>query len=258
MFDFPLTIKAETEIPEQFRGLYEPAEGGFALIEPLRKKVDNSKLISALQSERQAKATLESELTQYRAFGAVDEVKTLVAQGKLYKPGKSGDEIEAVKQQLVQQHEAEKAALQQAIEQKDKQLRSVLVESTAVSAISAAKGLPQLLLPAIQSQVVVKEENGKPVTRVLNAQGAERLKADGSFFGVEDLVNELKADPIYARCFDGAGQSGSGAPPASGAGAGVQTYTLQEWTAKLSEASDADRTKLVKDKVAGRIDVRTE
>ena len=102
-----------------------------------------------------------------------------------------------------------------------------LVEAEATTAVLAARGVPQLLLPAILPMLGVVEEDGQPRVRVIGQDGRPREDAEGRPLAVAALVDELARSEIYGRAFDGRGKTGSGTP-ATGQGADVATISLSD------------------------------
>ena len=97
------------------------------------------------------------------------------------------------------------------------QLYGLLVENSAVAAVAELKGVPELLLPFIKTQVKVAEENGEFKVQVLDGQGEVRYGATGSPMTIKELVQEMKAQEKYGRLFESEAPAGPGGkPPGSG------------------------------------------
>ena len=99
-----------------------------------------------------------------------------------------------------------------------KSLENYMIGQQAAEAISAAKGVPALLMPHIQSQCkVVRLDNGNYEVRIVDASGDFRGDTSGGFLTVKQLVEQMKTDPIYSRAFDSEapGSSSGGTPPGS-------------------------------------------
>jgi hypothetical protein len=111
-----------------------------------------------------------------------------------------------------------------------------LVDAEATAALASAKGSTKVLLPHIKSHVKVVEEDGEFVVHVVDAKGNQRIgDAKGSPMTIAQLVEEMKADPDFARNFEGSGSSGGGAPRSNaGGGGGVKTIAAGDNAAFLA------------------------
>ena len=109
-------------------------------------------------------------------------------------------------------------------------LEQHLIDSEATRSITDAKGSSRLLLPHVKSMVRVEEDGGRYVTRVVDPlTGSPRVKADGSYMSIAELVAEMKADvTVFGRAFEPSGSSGSGSQQSSGAG-GQKTMPLPQF-----------------------------
>lgn len=96
------------------------------------------------------------------------------------------------------------------------QLRTALVTSRIVEAIVKEGGNSALLMPHVERQVdMIKGDDGKWISQVLNAKGEPRLgdAATNKNMTIDELIVEMKSDKVYAACFTGAGSTGSGKGP---------------------------------------------
>lgn len=91
------------------------------------------------------------------------------------------------------------------------------MEAEARAAIQAARGVPELLLPVVSARLRVGEDGAVGVS-----DGEDGAKT------VAQLVESLRADPIYGRAFDASGKSGSGAPVAGRGDAGPVTISASD------------------------------
>ena len=200
-------------------------------------KIVDGKVVAETEEEKLALgATLEADVTGLKSKNAEligklkelkklegvdpDEYRTLKEQAAATEADrlKKSGEFDTLKQQLVTTHQKELEArtlretgLKSALEQH-------LIDAEATRSIADAKGVPLLLLPHVKSRVRVEEEGGKYVTKVIDlATGSPRVKSDGTFFGITDLVAEMKADvATFGRAFGPSGTSGSGSTGGSG------------------------------------------
>jgi hypothetical protein len=90
-----------------------------------------------------------------------------------------------------------------------------LISRSAVSALAALKARShELLLPHVERQCkVVKGDDGKYSVRVLDTQGDFRTNSAGGWMGVEELVAEMKANPVFAPAFESDQKGGTGSTP---------------------------------------------
>ena len=102
-----------------------------------------------------------------------------------------------------------------------------LLEAEARAAIQAAHGVPELLLPVVVSRLSVAEDGTIAAT-------AE----DGTTLSVAELVELMRADPVYGRAFDASGKSGSGAPVAGRGDAGPVTVSASDPRAVARHIAD--------------------
>ncbi len=106
-------------------------------------------------------------------------------------------------------------------------LEARLLEAEARAAIQAAHGVPELLLPVVVSRLSVGEDGSITAT-------AE----DGTSLSVAELVEILRADPVYGRAFDASGKGGSGAPVAGRGDAGPVTVSASDPRAVARHIAD--------------------
>lgn len=128
-----------------------------------------------------------------------------------------------------------------ALEEKDGVVRKMhtklerhLIEKEAISAIAAAKGVPELLLPHILKQVKVVEDGDDYTVQVVDSSGDPRGNAKGGLMTIADLVAELKTNTTYARAFDGDERSGSGS-------SGTRTSTSQQRRQSAADMSPSEK-----------------
>ena len=224
-----LEITALDAVPEAVRSLYVPAGDKFRL--DVSGIEDTTGLKSALDKERKTARELEKQSTQWKALGKTpDEIQALVAaqaQADTDKLAKAG-EWDKLRAQMNEKHELDLAERDGKVAAKDKALTKYLVDSAAVTAIAAAKGVPELLLPHVRNAVKVIEENGDYTVRVVDAVGNPRVNGKGEFLSIADLVAEMKASEIFGRAFESSGATGGGASGNTG-NAGAKTVTRSEF-----------------------------
>ncbi|WP_420562615.1 hypothetical protein [Thalassobaculum sp.] len=106
-------------------------------------------------------------------------------------------------------------------------LEARLLEAEARAAIQAAHGVPELLLPVVVSRLSVSEDGAIAATT-----------EDGTTLSVAELVELLRADPVYGRAFDASGKGGSGAPVAGRGDAGPVTVSASDPRAVARHIAD--------------------
>lgn len=235
-----LTVDTLDGVDEPLRALYEPDGDKFKLkVDGLE---DTSGLKTALQSERQARATYERQAKQWGALGKTPEEinELLVAQAKAEedKLNKAG-EWDKLRAQMNDKHAAELQAERDRNAAKDKALARFMIDGEAAKAIAAAKGVPELLLPHVQRFARMVESDGDYSVQIVDAKGDPRVNAKGEPLTISDLIAEMRASDVFGRAFDGTDKSGSGKPPGVHGGGGTsRTYTLTAFNA-LSAAERA-------------------
>jgi hypothetical protein len=211
-------------VPAQFRPLYasEAKDGKFVPLESHKGVVEAiTGLNTALKAERNSKKKVV-DLAPLAEFGdsveaihttfttKLKEMSEQVAQG-----GKVN--VEKIKAEIAQQYAGEVSKHKTRGEALEKQLYKLLVENTAQSAVMAHKGMAELLLPFITSQVKVKEENGEFSVFVVDQTGDRRYSpVTGQPMTITDLVAEMKGQPKYGPLFESSAPEGGGMTPGSG------------------------------------------
>jgi len=213
-------------------------------------KIVDGKVVPETEEEKAALgATLEADVSGLKTKNAEllgklkelkklegvdpDEYQTLKQQAAALEAErlKKSGEFDTLKTQLLTAHQKEIEARNQRETLLKSTLEQHLIDAEATRSIADAKGVPLLLLPHVKSRVRVEEDNGKYVTKVLDTAGNYRVKSDGSLFGINDLVAEMKADvQTFGRAFEPSGASGSGATGSSGGGSG-KTMPTDQFTA---------------------------
>lgn len=231
-FEFGKTPKVDSidKVPEQFRPLYQQADDGFVLGEGyqgIAQAVDG--LNRSLKAARRDADDLKKNRPDVSGFAQIGQLlgiegddalnpETLrSAVEKTIQESKDGrvnwdkmkQSLETGFNQKLQQKDAE-------IQTMSKSLQKYLVQTAAVQAIAANKGVPDLLLPHIQGRTKVVKDGEDYVVRVVDEAGDPRGNASGGFMTVEDLVKELKAHPTFGRAFESEAPSGNGTKPGPG------------------------------------------
>lgn len=197
----PATADRLEDLPEAVREHYVATEDGRWRLDAEGVE-DVAGLKSALEKERAARKALKAELAGREATGDGDAAGDAAGE----------PEQEAVTDAAVEPPSPEELAA-------DPRLAALevrLIDAEARAALQAARGVPELLLPVLRDRLAVADDGaGGLAVRVLDDAGAvRRHEGSGDFVTVADLVEALRADPVYGRAFDGSGKGGSGAPTA--------------------------------------------
>jgi hypothetical protein len=250
METLPFATDDLEQVAEPFRTLYAEGEDG-----KYRLKVEGApdpKALDELQEnlakERNQTEAFKRQLKKFKDIDP-DRYQQLLKQQQEAERRKAEEEgnFKAVEQQLRELHEQERRGDQERITHLSKAVEGLLVDAQATAAIAKYDGEPELLLPHVKRYVRVVEENGQFVPRVVDGAGNPRIgDSKGTPMSIAQLVEEMKASPVFGRAFKGGGQSGGGMPPngqpgakpgapsASGGSAGTppvgftRTYSAEE------------------------------
>lgn len=214
----PATVDTLDDLPEPVRAYYLETEDGRWRLDAEGVE-DVSGLKSALEKERAERKALKAALADRQAAD-----------------GDGSDPISAEESDGAPADPAPEP-VQPSPPEPDRTaaLAARLIESEARSAIQAAHGVPELLLPTVMGRLSV-DADGLVVA----------VGDDGWTMDVARIVEALRADPVYGRAFDASGKGGSGAPVAGRGDAGPVT---------LSAADPRAVARHIADIAAGRIRV---
>lgn len=211
-----LTVDSVEGLDDATKALYQQKDGKFVLdVDGIE---DTSALKGALQKERKAAETAAKQVKRYEALGKTpEEIEELLAAHAKAEEKKATDagEWDKLRAQMNEKHQVELRQKDETLAQMRQRLQGELIDSRAVAAIAAAKGIPDLLLPHVQRHVKV-DDNYNVV--VVDAKGDPRVNGKGEPLSISDLVSEMKQSDIFGRAFEGSGQSGSGMQPTNGGG----------------------------------------
>ena len=84
------------------------------------------------------------------------------------------------------------------------------VQAQLTQAIVAAKGVPELLGPVLKGRIEAAFDDEKGVVITVLGKDGKKMYRNGEPATIQDLINEVKADDVYGRAFEGSGASGSG------------------------------------------------
>jgi hypothetical protein len=243
----PFSVDSIETIPETQRNLYKEMNGKFTL--DIEGYEDPVNLKSALEKERTTARELDKQTKQWKSLGKTpDEISALIAaqaQAESDKLAKAG-EWDKLRAQMNEKHAQDIAVVTDKVAAKDKALAKYLVDSAAVSAIAAAKGAHELLLPHVRNAVKVIEENGDYTVRVVDAAGNPRVDGKGAYLSITDLVSEMRQSPVYGRAFESSGATGGGASQSASGANGKRSITRAQFDAmdaagQIAAATDASK-----------------
>lgn len=204
-------------VPEPFRAMYQPTEGGYAMPAEVFEHLDTTGLRSGLDKERKRASEAEKSIKSWKALGAETpediQAKLQALQDDLAKKGGHEGQLEKLKAELQSNHSKELQAREEQLTGMRRTLESYLVDSEAQRALAEAKGSAALLLPIIKNTAKVVEVDGKYVVRILDAEGDPRYNSKGDLMTVNDLVQEFKLHKEYGKAFEPSGTSGGGTRP---------------------------------------------
>lgn len=238
-FDLNAPQDSIDKVPEQFRPIFaQNSEGKFAL-DP--KFTGVATAISGFNTSNKTLRTQISELSKKTAvdlsplsdFGADPatiraafdaRVAELTAKG-----GDAAKAVEKVRSEMTAAHQAALAASNERTSRYQSQLHSHMVRSEALGAIAEAKGLPELLMPFIQTQVKVVEADGKFNVVILDDKGEPRYSGlTGQPMTMKELITSMKADPKFGRLFESEQQGGGGGAQNGGRGGARQIQNTNQ------------------------------
>jgi hypothetical protein len=142
--------------------------------------------------------------------------------------------------------EARKAA--EAADQYQKRTHRLLIEREISNVVREVRGNYRLLLPHIEGNLRVFEENGEDEVRVVGDDGSPRWGLHGPMT-TREFVEDLRRDPDTSRLFAPPEKAAEGAPKP------MKTYSRREWQAALASADPEKRAALMRDAASGRIAV---
>lgn len=224
-----LIIDKLEDVEEALRSLYEKKDDKFHLI--VEGIEDNTSIKADLRKANKEAAERRKQLEAWARLGKTpEEIEELVAAAAQAEEEKlkGAGEWDKLKGQMNDAHKKALDAKDAAIAAKDaevmamrKSLERHLITAQATAEIAAAKGKPKLLLPHVESQMKVIEEDGKFITKIVDAKGDPRVNGKGDPLSLTELLAEMRKMEDYGTAFEGAGAAGGGAPPNNGNGGGI-------------------------------------
>lgn len=205
VFEFSNEVSSLDSVPEQYRPLYQEAEGGtsFVLDKGLAKKLDVSGFKKALNAERALREQFEKKsLEMSRKLESIDPVKK---ESEL-EPDKIQSIYKKAEEKYLKELEQYKTTNSKLLSRVEK----ATIDDAAIRAISEEKGSVDLLLPIIRNLVKVEfDSEYRPHTVVHDLDGERMVDGQGNM-SIKDLVKYLKRNERFSRAFEAENKSGAG------------------------------------------------
>ena len=220
MFDFPATVAALEDVPEEFRGLYsrEGDQGDFKVnpaIGALSTSIANLNTTNrTIRGERDAARKITAAMTK-GGFETWEDVQTRIAELETQANQKAGaeEQVARVKADLEATHARQKQESDGIIQSLRTTLEEQIIGRASLEAINEEKGKPKLLNPIVRQRLRMVEEDGKFRVQVIGDDGQPMLDGNGGELTIKGYVNKLKADPDYGDAFEPTGNNGTGSNP---------------------------------------------
>lgn len=221
MLNFSIDKEAYDALKDDIKAEYKEGsdEGTYKLDVGLAAGVeiaDNSGLKTALQKERLAKEKAAKEL---KAFDGLDvkEAKEAIAAKKKYLAFDADEATKALiqdtKDQMAKNHATEMLKVTDNSKAIESQLKNVLVDNAAVTALQKAGGNIGLLMPHVQKNCRMTRTDDKYIVEILGDDGMVRIGgSQGEAMTISQLVTEMKGQEDFAAAFAGTGSSGTETP----------------------------------------------
>jgi len=220
MFKFQIDKATFDALPDEHKALYRESGDGYQMaIEGLPDVSGLEKKVNELLTEKKTEKARR------------EEAERLAAEAEEERLRQSGD-VAAIENSWKQKLANAEARYQEQINGLNGSLQTLLVDNVATSLAAELGGdAAPVLLPHIKSRLAVEMQEGKPVTRVLDAEGKP------SALSVNELGDEFRNHKAFAGVIIGSKASGTGgadAPlnPAGGA-AGITGSSLVSEAANI-------------------------
>jgi len=176
--------------------------------------------ITALKADAAAAKALREENELYKqkhqeAEKHRKEQEKLAKENALKAAAASGD-VAVLEKSWTEKYTARETELQTELATSHAMIEELTVGSAASEICNkiAMEGCSPALMPHVRARLKSEIKDGKPATRVLDAQG------NVSALTFDDLIKELKAVPYLAPLIVGSRAGGAGQPGAAAAGGG--------------------------------------
>jgi len=221
----PRKIGKLDDVEEKYRVLYVSDGDGFKLDKMTIEGFIAEDEVAGLRSNR------DDILSEFKAFkkkfDGVDpeefaKLRKAVAEQQKKKNDKDGDH-EAILKQLTEDYEAKLEKGKEREDGLEKQVKKVMIDNVAITAISKAKGNSKVLLPHVKDSCrCVQDDDGEWNVEVLGPDGRPRVSPGkaSELMTIKELVEEMKESDDFAPNFEGDGATGGGAAGGKTGGSG--------------------------------------
>lgn len=172
-----------------------------------------------LEEAKDGRTDVKKKLEEVNA--SLETANSKIVELEATQDAKAKDQIEALKEELVIQHQEVIAEKDTAIEGLRGKLKTSNIDNVLLAALGIAEATKNGLkvLPQILGDRYGLDDNDKPIVK--NERGYAKQGKDGDMSIAEDVISSVVTD--YPEFFKGSGASGSGAAggsgtPASGSG----------------------------------------
>lgn len=211
---FKLTAAEHAALDDSVKALYKANGDNFVLI---LDDVD-------VDGMARKNAELLDEKKKSAQAAAEAEAKRKAAEEEAAK--KNGD-VTALEKSWAEKLAAQEAAYKAQLDATSGSLNTLLVDNVALQVATSLCGdNAALMLPHLKGRLAAELQDGKPVTRVLAADGKP------SALTVEELTKELAGDKRFAPILKGPGSQGTNVP-------GQVTKSIKEGASNLDIAKAA-------------------
>ena len=219
------SVDSIDKIPTDFRGLYVEQDGKHVLRsddDGVKSAVAaitglNRSLVAARAEAKANKGKAVDLSTLGESPEAILEAFTAkLTETKKAASGKGAEDLERqvakAKEELAKAHATEMQSRDARIQALTGQLHSLLVIGEATKALAEANALDaDLLMPFVQKQLKVNEEDGKFTVSVMDDAGDPRYSGvTGSPMSIKELVAEMKGADKYKPLFKSEAPAGGG------------------------------------------------
>ena len=227
------TYASQAEVPEALRSDYVEKDGKWV------PEIDGAEDVSGLKrNHAELKLDAQRLRDKLKAFDGMDPEKAkaaLDAQAKAEEDKqKQAGNWDQLKAQMVQQHTQALDAVRGDLKKRDAFIERLLIENEARKHLEGPAVSVDGMLPHVVSQIRVKAVGDGWTSVVVNADGVERVKADGTAFSVGDLVKEMSGEEKWAFGFKGTQANGSGGRGSGNQSGNVKTIPAGDPTAFLA------------------------
>lgn len=242
-----------SSVDESVRGFYKESEYGYVLdVAPKNgfalENVEGLK--SALGKERAKAQTYESKLKGFSELGDLDastiqEKLERLNQLEQLDPTKEADKIAEAKlksfqEQMASKHQKELGSIQSSAEKYKAQLKNLLIDDAAKSAILSAGGNEKTvayMLPHLKAKLSLQETENGFMTQVVDQQGNPQIgDSSGNPMTINQLVESMKQEELWAGAFPGRNKNGGGRPSDANGGMPGAKVNKSEMTAREKSA----------------------